>query len=87
MGTRNGRAGRARPPRDARPGWCPGCGARLLKGQVGRSAGRTVAYCTVCETYWIFSRAAARPASLVERRLARRDLFERHGLAEPVAGA
>lgn len=78
----------ARPrPTEAKPGWCPGCNARILKGQIGRSAGRIVAYCTVCETYWVFSRAGARRASVVERRLARRDLFARHGLAEPVAGA
>lgn len=73
--------------REAPPGWCPGCGARLPRRQVGRSVGRTVAYCTVCETYWIICASGARPASVVERRLARRDLFERRGLAEPVAGA
>jgi len=71
-------------PREARPGWCPQCGARLPARQVGRSHGRTVAYCVLCETYWIVSTSAVRRASSVERRLAREDLFESRGLAEPV---
>jgi len=64
--------------------YCPMCGVKIPEGQVGTSAGRSVVYCVLCETYWVLSRHGARAASVVERRLARRDLFGRKGLTEPV---
>ncbi len=71
------------PAREPPVRYCPSCGARVPGGQVGLSAGRWCLYCTVCESYWVVSRARARRASRVERQLARRDLFARHGLVEP----
>ncbi len=66
------------------PGFCPRCAAPIPAGQVGQSHGRWVGYCTLCETYWVFSRLGARGASPIEKDLARRDLFTGRGLSEPV---
>jgi len=63
--------------------YCPACGSRLPEGQVGISHGRAVAYCTTCDVYWMIARRSARKASPVEARLARRNLFVRHGVPEP----
>ena len=83
---RRGPSRPSRPPRDLPAAWCPRCQARVPGGQVGRSAGRRVLYCTICGDYFVLSSRGARRATAVEQRFARRDLFAVRGLAEPAAG-